>query len=155
MNFYERVYKEEKRLIISNDAFFYLLRGETCLDDNNRNEADAIVHKFGINYDIVCLANEPDGNVSVLIKPFDLVKSSHTYTKYIELFNNWQLEIELLNAKHAYIRFHNTKTEETMRHQECEIQYLDKGHAQIKTAAGSIYPLWDSASNKVKEFTNC
>lgn len=155
MNFYEKVYKKEEKLIISNDAYHYLLNGETCLDDNNKKEADFIIQRLGLNYDIVLLANEPEGDVSVLIKPFEMLKSSHIYTRYIELFNNWQLEIELLNAKRAYIRFHNTKTEETMRHQECEIQYLDKGHAQIKTAAGSIYPLWDSASNKVKEFTNC
>lgn len=152
MNFYERVYKEEKRLIIPNDAFFYLLRGETCLDDNNKKYADLLIQKFGLNYDIVRLNDESDGCVHVLIKPFDLVKSPHKYTKYIELFNNWQLEIEFLNAKRVYIRFHNTKTELSMRHQECEIRYLDKGRTQIKTASGSIYPLWDSASNKVKEF---
>lgn len=152
MNFYERIYKEEKMLIVSNDAFFYLLRGETCLDDNNRNEADAILHKFGINYDIKRLRDASDGRVYILIKPFDLIESSHRYTKYIELFNNWQLEIEQLNAKRVYIRLHNTKTGETAEHQECEIQYLDKGHTQIKTARGSVYPLWDSTSNTVKEF---
>lgn len=154
MKFYERTYKKEERLIISNDAFHYLLNGETCLDDNNRKEADSIIQRLGLNYDIVCLTNEPNGNVSVLIKPFDLTESPHKYTMYIELFNNWQLEIEQLDAKHVYIRFHNTKTELSTRHQTCEIQYLDKGHTQIKTACGSIYPLWNSKSNTVKKFVN-
>lgn len=154
MNFYEKVYKKEEKLIISNDAYHYLLNGETCLDDNNKKEADFIIQRLGLNYDIVLLANEPEGDVSVLIKPFEMVKSSHNYTKYIELFNNWQIEIEQLNAKKVYIRFHNTKTGKTSRHQKCEIQYLDKGRTQFTTDTGSIYPLWDSQSNKVKNF-NC
>lgn len=152
MNFYERVYRKEERLIISNDAFHYLLRGEACLDENNKKEADFIIQRLGLNYDIICLTSEPDGDVGVVIKPFDLVESSHKYTHYIELFGDWQLEIEYLDAKHVYIRFHNTKTGVSMKHQTCEIQYLDKGHTQFKTACGSIYPLWDSQSNKVKKF---
>lgn len=153
MNFYERIYKEEEIIVISNDAFHYLLNGETCLDDNNRLEADAIVQRIGLNYDIVRLNDESIGTVRVLIKPFDLVKSSHKYTMYIEIFNNWRLEIEQLDAKHVYIRFHNTKTELSMRHQTCEIQYLDKGHTQFRTLDGSIYPLWNSNSNKIKKFS--
>ena len=157
MNFYEKENCMPEEIVMSNDAYYYLLNGELCIDEANQAEAEQIKARFvspmlaNINVsDSVELL--PGGLVKAIITPVIFSKSEHNYTHYIKMFNNWQLEIEQIDAKHVYIRFHNTITHNTFGHELCELQYGEKGHTTIATKNGGRYPFWSGKSTSVNTF---
>lgn len=135
-------YAQKRIMQISNDAFFYLKDDEEPLDDSNIDEALEILNMFPNGFYIEenwAYVNDTD-LVEASFIPY--IEEAWSFDEYIDLFNDWQLQIKWLEDKEAVtIRFFNP-TKEPFGNQICKVKYNENGKPYIVTDGHSIYPLW-------------
>lgn len=138
MQSYDLDFDNAEYLIVSNDTFCFLKYGEEPLDEENLKEIYTIYSDFGDNF-IISDEYEylEDGTVSIELIPYKA--GNFDYDMYLDLFNNWQLQLKLLDGNKAKIRYYNPYKE--AMEEEVEIVINKSGKQEFTTKLGSIYPL--------------
>lgn len=140
---YSMNYDHAERVIIPNDAFFYMKDDEPMIDEANMKFVHEINRRFQNGFHIDddwCYLDERNGLIEALFIPYE--EDEFQYNLYIDLFNNWYLQINLDGiSSECTVRYANT-CKPPLEPEVCKILYNDYGKQYIQTEKGSIYHLW-------------
>jgi hypothetical protein len=140
---YSMNYDHAERVIIPNDAFFYLKDDEPMIDETNIRFVHEINRRFQNGFHIDddwCYVDEENGLIDALFIPYE--EDTFQYNLYIDLFNNWYLQIDWDGvSSECIVRYANT-CKQPMEPEVCKILYNDGGKQYIQTEKGSIYHFW-------------
>lgn len=152
---YELDNKNSVDLQLSNDAFFYLKYEEEPLDEDNLDEAKEILAMFHNGFVI-------DDNWDYVENEIDLIQATFIpyveqkvqFKYYLEMFNDWVFQFNLLSNDEAYGRYYNNTTGKTFKEGKWPIETSNKGHSIhlansiYDKSAHTILPIWKG----VKEY---
>lgn len=135
---YELDFSKKERRVISNDAFYFFLEDAMPIDDANLPEIkklnDEFENGFYILNDYELLEN---GHIKVSIVPY--CESNFRCDYYLDQFNNWQLQVQMLEGNNIKIRFFNPFKEPFG--EETTTIYTNKlGKQEVRTSKGSVFP---------------
>ena len=140
---YKLNYEKAVVLQISNDAFFYLAKDEYPIDEANFEEIEEIQEMFPCGFyieDNWSYVEDCDDLIEATFVPYE--EDKWDYDEYIDMFNDWQLQIKWLDGKSKVrIRYYNP-VKEPMHEQICVVQGANTTRPYIRTELGSIFHLW-------------
>lgn len=135
-------------MIVTNDAYWFLLAGEEPLDEDNTTEILSLAHQLESlpSYEISATKFLPGGKVEIELLP------NIRFTHYLELTKYVRIELcygklHTENEGLVFFRFHNIQTNQCWGHAWRPIELNSKGKAQAVLGT-SVIPLW---TNAVKE----
>lgn len=138
---YKLDYSKAQTLQLTNDAFFYLRDEEEPLDEDNLEEAQEIMQMFPCGFIIKDDWSTVDDSDLIEATFIPYVEEDWQMDGYIDMFNNWQIQIKYLNASQIKIRYYSP-VKEPWGEQICDINYNDQGRPYFRTELGSMIPLW-------------
>lgn len=125
-------------LQISNDAFFYITKGESPLDEDNLEEARKIISMFpnGFYMDENYAVIKNSNLVEVTVIPYkENIQHDYDYDEYLNLTTDIQLRIKWLDDNHIKAYMHNIKNDTGELYGEFKVYTNKYGHKCFNTNA--------------------
>ena len=135
-----------QRLQLSNDAFYFLVYGEECLDDDNLEEAKEIQALFpdGFEVDLNWMPVEGSDMIEATFIPYE--KEIETYDLVQDLCQGVQLRLKWLNYEQSKARvvWHDFRTNMPEHYGDFDIWETKPGlkcfnKGDWKTGHGSLF----------------
>lgn len=124
------------RIILSNDAFYYLSEGEEPLDEANLDEAERIAAMFPDGYKITCLGHAGDkGCFECDIVP---AKADEEPEHVIPLTRHIQLHLNYIGADRVKVMWVNTYNHIRELYGEFPVHTDAKGRKYIHTGGDAF-----------------
>lgn len=136
-------------MIVTNDAYWFLLTGEEPLDEDNYSEAISLAQRFENLpfYEVSIVELLPNGQVEIELLP------NIKFTHYFELTKHVRVELcygepQVKNGGQVFYRFRNMQTGLCWGHKWEPVTLNSKGKPQF-TPNKCIFPLWTEAVKKL------